>query len=225
MSVTLTADQLRRSLPIKVRSSINDNIIATINKVMKEPDLKENFRDNIIGFASVLNDGKYKLVSYLNAVKYVSHKLMGSTNVLAYEKTFPSKFQRWVNEGMSDKTISSYVAGFNKTKLVQAVWEQTLISTHVLNSDIHQKAIMKLASLMNDDEVSPKVQCDAADRLLVHLKVPETVAIKVDVGVENKSIDALNNTMRKLVEAQKSSIIDGTATVKQTAHSKLVINN
>jgi len=81
--------------------------VETINSLSADPMLREAFRDNLISYTGVLQDGKYKVTDYINAVKYVSYKLLGASNSEAYQKTFPDRWQRLVDEGADSKTISS----------------------------------------------------------------------------------------------------------------------
>ena len=73
----LTKEQLAGALPDKrFRKHLTDEVIDIINS---EPDseLRRVFRDNALTYASVLTTGRYSLAAYINAVKFVSLKLMG----------------------------------------------------------------------------------------------------------------------------------------------------
>jgi len=175
-----------------------------------------------------MQDGKYKIQSYIDAVRYVSHKLMGSSNVEAYTKTFPNRYQRVVNENKHlepeaiGKILSSYVAAYNKTKLVVKVFEQTLVPSHILNADMYQKALNRQAYLMTHAN-SEKVQSDAANSLLTHLKMPEVNKIELDIGLkQDKSIDMLREATLALVKQQQESIKRGESTAKDIAHSNII---
>jgi len=219
----LTQEMFVRVLPKKIKTKVTSEMVSNINALLIDPALRENFRDNLLSYTGVMADGKYKLQGYIDAVKYVSCKLLGASNVEAYTKTFPHRFQRLVNEGADDKTISSYVAGYNKTQLVNKVLEQTLVPMHVLNQDLYQRALNKQASLMINAK-SEKVQTDAANSLLTHLKAPETQKIELDIGVKgDKSIDELRETTLALVSQQKKMIESGMMNVKEVAHSKLAV--
>jgi hypothetical protein len=146
----LTKDQFLKVLPKDVRSRVSDEVIDGINKLLTEPELRENFRDNLLSYAGVMADGRYKLQGYIDACKYVSYKLLGSSTLEAYAKTFPDRYQRLLDENTDNSSIAAYAAGFNKTQLVNKIWEQTLIPTHVLNADVFQKAINVQAYLMNN---------------------------------------------------------------------------
>jgi len=218
----VTKDQLLRTLPKQVRSNLTDEILDSLNKSITDPNFREVYRENLLGFTSVIQDGKYKLQSYIDAVKYVTYKFTGSKDIEAYAKTFPDRYQRLVEEGASSKTISSYAATYKKTQLVQKIFEQNMIPVHIFNADIFQKAINVQAQLMVSAN-SEKVRSDAANSLLSHLKPPEIKKIELDVGIkQDKSLDDLREATRELVEIQKRQLEAKTITPKDVAHSKLI---
>jgi hypothetical protein len=222
MSDLITKEQLARAMPSHVKTRITDELTNGINKLLVSTELRENFRDNILGFTSVMADGKYKIYDYINAVKYVSYKLLGNSNIEAYVKTFPERYERYVSEGSDEKTISAYVSAYNKNKLVNLIYEQTLVPTHVLNADIYQKAINTQAYLMMHAK-SEKVRSDAANSLLSHLKRPETQKIELDIGVkEDKSIDELRRATMELAIQQRKMIESGMYDAREIAHSKII---
>lgn len=223
MAEKLTEEQFKRALPKQVKKSVTPELINGINKLLAEPGMRENMRENLLSYTGVMADGRYKIGSYIAAVKYVSYKLLGASNIEAYTKTFPDRFQRLIDENIDNKTISSYATAYNKTQLVCKIMEQTLVPTHVLNADLHQKAINVQAALMVSAD-SEKVRCDAANSLLTHLKQPEVSKVELDVSVKaDKSIDELHATTKKLAQMQQNMINNGQLTVDDAARSKLVI--
>jgi len=224
----LTIEQFHRVLPKQVKAKLTPEMIKNINGVISDPGIRDNYRDNLLSYTNVMQDGKYKIQSYIDAVRYVSHKLMGSSNVEAYTKTFPVRYQRVVNENKHlepeaiGKILSSYVAAYNKTKLVVKVFEQTLVPSHILNADMYQKALNRQAYLMTHAN-SEKVQSDAANSLLTHLKMPEVNKIELDIGVkQDKSIDMLREATLALAKQQQAAINRGDMTAHDVAHSSII---
>lgn len=223
MSV-LTVEQFKEVLPDKFKKSVNQELIDKINNTLSDPELYEAYRDNLLSYTKVMAEGKYKISNYIDAVRYVSFKLMGCTNIEAYTKTFPDKYQRFVQQGVEPKDIASYVTAYNKSKLVNAIFEQTLIPSYVLNQDLYQKALNVQAELMVNAR-SEKVRSDAANSLLSHLKMPETQKVELDIGVkEDGSIKALRETTLALARQQRLMLESGAMNAKQVAHSTLVID-
>ena len=112
-----TKQQLKEALPPTVHKSINDQVLDDLNAVLTDPDMRDAFRDNMLSYNKVLSEGRFKLSDYMNAVMYVSYKVMGHSNVDSYAKVFPAKMQGWLQLGKSPKDISAHVAGYNNNKL------------------------------------------------------------------------------------------------------------
>jgi hypothetical protein len=219
----LTPEMFSAALPEKMRKNISQKLINEVNNILSDPDEYEAYRDNLISYTSVMQDGKYKIESYLDAVRYVTFKLMGHTDKDAFMKTFPVKWQRWIAQGMLSKDMASYVTAYHKGKLVNAIMAQTLVPTYVLNADLHQKALNVQAELMLDPNVSPKVRSDAANSLLTHLKAPETQKIELNVGTNvNDEIKQMSKVMIELAAAQKLAIQSGQMRAQEVAHSKII---
>ena len=223
MAHDITMEQFQKVLPAKVRKTINPVIIDGINKAISDPAMRENYRDNLLGYVNVMMDGRFKIQSYIDAVRYVSYKLMGDSNIKAYTKAFPDRYQAHVVSGTSDKDIASYITAYNKNKLVNLIFEQTLVPSHVLNADMYQKALNVQAALMTDDKISPKVRSDAANSILTHLKRPETQQVELNIGIkEDQSIIDLRQATLELVKKQKESLSLGALNAQEVAHSNIV---
>lgn len=219
----LTVEQFKQVLPEKVKRSVNQELIDQINTTLSDPDMYEAYRDNLLSYTSVMADGRFKMSNYIEAVKYVSHKLMGATNIDAYIKTFPDKHNRFVASGVTPKDIASYVTAYNKSKLVNLIFEQTLIPSYVLNQDLYQRALNVQADLMISSK-SDKVRCDAANSLLTHLKMPETQKVELAIGVsEDSSIAALRASTLALSRQQRLMVESGSMNAQEVAHSRLTV--
>lgn len=218
----LTMEELRKTLPEKMSKTVNQDLLDSINKVLDTPELFETYRDNFTSYTSVLNDGRFKIMDYVNAVKYCSHKLMGCTNLEAFIKTFPDRYNSYLANGTSSKDIASYITAYNKNKLVNSIMEQSLIPSWVLNQDLYQKAINIQAELMVSAN-SEKVRSDAANSLLNHLRPPEVSKVELSVGLKKDSaMEDLKNTLTELALKQQQFIGAGVTQIKDVAQQKLV---
>lgn len=218
----LSTEVFQRAMPKQFRGKINQDVIDSINTTFKDPTLMEQYRDNLLSYTHVMKDGKFKMEQYIDAVRYVGFKLMGNTNIEAYTKTFPARYAYYLSNKTSPKDIASYVTSYNKNKLVNLIYEQTLVPTHILNADMYQKAINVQAELMMDDDVSPKVRSDAANSLLTHLKAPET-KMEIDVTIKQDStLSDLRATTEKLVQQQHALLTSGKVDAKFIAQSDLI---
>ena len=222
MSAPIGFDQLKKVLPKTLQRNLTQEMVDKFNGVICNEHERDMYRENLLSYTGVMKEGKYKIQSYMEAVRYVSHKLLGDTNIAAYIKCFPERHAKMVANKLPDKDIASAIHAYNKNQLVNKILEQTLIPSHVLNADLYQKALNTQAALMIGAN-SEKVRCDAANSLLQHLKAPEVQKIELDIGLkEDSAVNALRQTTLELVAQQKKMIQAGAMTVEQIAHSKVV---
>lgn len=220
--MTITLEVLKKALPDKYKNTVNEELLTTINDTLNDPELLETYRDNFISYMNVLNDGRYKVTDYLNAVKYVTQKLMGNNSTDSYIKTFPDRYQNMLLKGLSSKDMSSIISVYNKSKLVNAIMEQSLIPSWIINQDLYQKAINTQADLMMTAQ-SEKVRSDAANSLLIHLKPPEIKKVELDIGLKKgNEIDQLREITVQLASQQRQMIANRVVSAKDVAEVKLL---
>lgn len=219
--MSLTLEEFRQALPDKMKKSINQQLIDQVNTTLSNPEEYENYRNNLVGYASVMRDGKFKIDQYLDAVRYISFKLLGATNIEAYMKAFPDKYNKFIADGVSAKDISSYVSAYNKGKLVNLIFEQTIIPTHVLNQDMYQRALNE-QMVLGLTAKSEKVRADALNSVMTQLRPPETKKFELDVNVkEDQTMNVLKNSMMELVAEQRRALQAGVINAQEIAHQRL----
>jgi len=219
----ITKRQFTEALPKHRRKYVNQDIVDQINGVLSDPALMDAYADNIIMYTSVMQEGRFKVADYIKAVQYVSCKLLGASNKVAWKNCFPARYQHYLDIQMEERHIDSVVSAYNRGMLVNKIYEQTLIPAHIYNQGTYQKAINKLAELMMYAK-SEKVQSDSAARLVEALKVPETQKIELDLNVKaDNSINELRESTLQLVAQQRQMLTAGAMSPKQVAHSKLAI--
>lgn len=220
MTATLLTElELRTALPPALKSAATPELLAKVNAIVNDPLELEAIRDNFVTYAGVLADGKYKMDDYLSAVKYVSYKLMGNSNQDAWAKTFPQRHAAMVAAGKSSKEMSSHVAMYNKGKLVNAIMEQSIIPTWVLNQDKFQDAINIQYDLAQNAQ-SEKVRSDAANSLMTHLAKPKDVGgIQLNIDtVGGKTMDQLRDTLNQMSGVARQLIGEGVDIKAIAAH-------
>lgn len=216
----ITLDMVVHALPPNLKNSASQALVDTLNKVDKDPEIAAAIRDNFLSYTKVLGEGRFKTEDYLNAVKYVSFKLMGYSNKDAYFRTFPQRHQSLVAAGASSKDISAYVSMYSKGKLVNLILEQTLVPSWVLNQDLYQKSINKLASLMNTAR-SEFVQAQCANSLATLLTKPKEAGplVSINMTSENSGVNELRDMLGDLARKQKELIEQGVSTKEIAAQS------
>ncbi len=210
--MTLTVAEVAKALPTTLKTAATQQMVDKINGIVTDPEMAQNVRDNFIGYIAVLRDGKFKVDDYLNAVVYVGFKLMGYTNQDAYEKTFPDRMSKHILGGSSKKDISAYVSAYARGKLVNLIYEQSMIPTWVLKQDAFQEAINTQVNIMRTSP-SDLARTQAANSVLTHLKKPEVKEFQISMEQkENSGMRELRDQMRQLAEAQLGAIEGGTPT-------------
>ena len=224
MSNQLTEEQFKQVLPKQMQRQVNPVLINEVNTILAHnPEAMESYRDNLISYTYIMKEGKFKLSQYLDAVRYVTFKLGGSTNRDAYIRTFPDRYQKFIANGTDEKDIASYITSYNKNKLVNLIWAQTITPDYIINHDVRQRAINKLAWLMDNAE-SQKVQSDSAGKLLTELKPPETTKVELEVSNKEDSVIAsLREATERMVAQQQQSLQAKVVNPKDIAEQSLVI--
>ena len=218
----LSIDQFKRCLPSNLKGNVTEEIVERFNEVLNDPIAREAIADNLLGFTNVISQGKFKLESYLYAVKYVTYKAMGDTNIQAYRKTYPQRVQDLIDKGTPDKDINSMVSAYNKSKLVTLLFEAMMIPTYILNQDVFQEAINVQRKLMLDPTVKPLVRCQAAKALMDTLKPPEVKQMELAVSVkETDTVTELRKATTELARAQIDALRKG-GSLEAILNSKIV---
>ena len=209
----ITKQQVQSAVPAKLKLSVTQDLVDKVNNISSDPIHAENIRENFISYTRILQEGKYKIEDYMNAVAYVTYKLMGYTNQDSYFKTFPHRHAALVARGATRKDISTYVAAFNKNKLVNLILEQSMIPIHILNQDAVQRAINTQIEIMTDSDVSAVARTQAANSLLTHLAKPKEAAqFQLNIGsTESSALKDLEGAISELAKQQKMMIESGTS--------------
>jgi len=217
----LTKEMLAGALPDKrFRKHITSEVVAVIN-AEPDSDLRRVFRDNTLSYASVMTTGKHSLAAYVNAVKFVSYKMLGDKSSTAYSKVFPDRYQNLVDKGSTGSYIASFADNYGKTSLVVKIMEQTMVPTHILNAGLYQAAINVQADLMVNAK-SELVKQKAAESLITNLKAPDAAKLEIDISVNNDILDNLKQVTGELAERQLKMIMGGQVTAKEVAHSEII---
>ena len=217
----LTVPEVLSIVPRQHKSKITQEFIDTLNGMVKDPTMAEVYQKNVITYADVLRDGRFKLTDYFNAVMYVSYKMMGLGNLAAYQKVFPDKCKDMVARNMPQKDMQAYAAMFNKNKLVTLIYEQTLIPDHIMYASVRHRAIAAQANLLNSS--NEHVVQKAADSLMNHLKAPESAKISIEMGTKDTGVIAdLTTALNSLAKQQSAAITLGSHSVKEIAHSRII---
>jgi hypothetical protein len=200
----------------------SDELLNTLNSI--ETDDADLVRENWLTHASVLREGNYTLDQYTTAIKYVSLKQMGHTNQSAYSIALADRYTEMCARGYDDRRLSSHISAYHKGALVQKILAQSVVPLHLLFQDEQFKAVHRLATIMTDPNASFKVQVDAANALLTHVKKPESA--KVQLEVSHKPQDGMNELVTMMQEVAKKQLnaLQSGANVRDVANLPVTID-
>lgn len=208
-------ESIKKLVPKAQRTLITEDFVDRLEASMKDSVVAEEFKDNFITYLNVLSKGKYKMDDYINAVKYISFKLLGYSNINAYAATFPERYQRLVDE---KQQIDAFVSMYNKNKLVIQIYEQTMVPSHVLNAPLHQEALNTLAGMIRDEDVGGMTKVKACEAILAYTKQPEVIKGELTIGIEQSdTINDLREVTENLASAYKNLLENKSTSLKDIA--------
>lgn len=217
----LALDAVKKLVPKAQRCLLSQEYLDKIEASVKDSAIAEEFKDNFITYLNVLSKGKYKMEDYIAAIKYISFKLLGYTNIDAYAATFPERYQRL--KDTNQENIDAYVAMYNKGKLVMQIYEQTMVPTYVLNAPLHQEALNELAKMIHDPSVRGMVKVKACEAILSHTKQPEVVKGELTIGLEQQdTIADLREVTERLADTYRMTLEKNVKSLKEIAEAQII---
>lgn len=220
----LTMNQVKESLPVNFRNNITQDMVNQLNTLSTDPHEARIIRDNVITFAQVLQEGRFKFGEYVKAAMYVSYKLMGMSNLESYKKTFPDRYADMVKTNKPSKDVASIVSAYNKGLIVTKITERSIVPSWVLNQDIFQKALETQHDIMTDLNAPFRDRVAAANSLIMALKKPDVLKAELEVTIKNDDgMKALEERLNALSKKQLEILeMDPNMTAQDIAEMVLV---
>ena len=217
---SISFKEFRKQIPKEKRHLLTEEIFEEIKKL---EDDSIDLRESLLTYTDVLTTGKFSILNYAKACKFVALLNMGKTAHDAYIIVFPERYKRWMEIKYPLKEQYAEVTGYKNRKLVTEIMKRTLIPTNVLNQDKLQSAINVLADLMMNAK-SEMVRQKSAETLLKELKVEEKEnKLELDINIKkDESLNQLEATLSKLAEQQVKAIESGAANPKQIAEMDII---
>ena len=197
--VHVTVENLKQTFPGK-RSTITQDTADMINESMADPMFNgEDFLVQMNTFRNVMDDNSSSIREYVNALKFCAYLEAENDNYTeAYKRARCA--DEFVLERMDAPTDSAqyreltYAASrYRKGKLVKQILTQSDMPLYLMFQGARFEAVSQLAKEMINAPYS-KDRITAADKLLTHVKPPET-ALQVDMNIGMTS-DAKDVTMQ-----------------------------
>lgn len=197
MDINKKIELFIKSLPKKRQKLIKDDDIEYLKQILSEPVGSEIFQD-LISYPKVLEEGKYSVREYINAVRFVSYQMMGYGVTESYLKVFPEKY--------GHQYLDRYASKYNKSKLVLEIRKLASVPLYLTHHHILQKAIKKQVELMENAR-SEMVQHQAAKTLMEYLAPPKENQLQLDVTIKkDDSLKQLEEALYKFAEKQVEMI-------------------
>ncbi len=229
----MTIEELKAAVPKHQRGMITERIVNVFNQLESEEgeDFAEHYKQNFIGLSHILKSSNYSITDYINAVKFISYKLLENSDIDSYQMTFPERYARllskWQEEGMTEeeireRKISPYVSAYKRNDIVKNLMEQALMPSRILNAPYFQQALNVQLDLMYNAR-SEMVKLGAAESVLKYTAPNESTKIELEVGVKGQDeVQALRDEMMRLASQQQLAIQSGINTSLEIAESKLL---
>lgn len=220
--MALTAAEIKSALPPHLHTAVNQQFVDKLNNIASDPLVAEEFEKNFVSYGKVLLEGRFKTDDYMNAVSYVTYKMLGHNNQDAFALTFPDRIRNMTAKGYDKKQISSYVAAYHKGQLVTAILQQTIVPAWVLHQTKFHDAVGALHEILTDTGALNKDRVAAADSLMKHLTPPVAKEVNINLGVQESSgMAELRNEILRVAEQQQQLVMEGFS-VKAIAEAPLI---
>ena len=220
MSRKLELAVVKKLLPKSHATMLTQDFLDRIEASVSNSEIAEQFKENFVTYLNVLKGGKYSMDDYTNAVKYVTFKILGYTNKDAYISTFPERYARLQRNG---QVVDPYAQAYNNNKLVNQIYEQTMVPTYILNAPLHQEALSELARMIRDPGIRGMTKVKACEAILNYTKPPEIAKAEITIGMEQQeTISELREVTEGLAAVLQQSIKEGSQSLKEVAHRKII---
>ena len=220
MSRKLELAVVKKLLPKQHATMLTQEFLDRIEAAVGDSEIAEQFKENFVSYINVLKGGKYSMDDYINAIKYISFKLLGYTNKDAYISTFPDRYARLVK---NNQNVDCFVQAYNKGKIVNQIYEQTMVPTYILNAPLHQEALSELAKMIRDPGVRGMTKVKACEAILNYTKPPEVAKAEIKIDMEQQeTISELREVTEGLAAVLQQSIKEGAQSLKEVTHKKII---
>lgn len=200
-----------------------DTVKLAVKEIMDVHDDPEAYQDRLVGWVNVMKMGKYKVKDYVKAVHYCTLRSMELSMLNAYKQTFPDRCYKIVDGKevkKPDGTLRALCSIYDKTDMVQKILAQMQIPLHIMMMSEQVKMARKLAELAMTAD-SERVQMEAADRLLTHIKSPEVAKVELDVSFKgDEVIQNISNALDTFAQIAHDRMKQGTITATQVIEHK-----
>lgn len=185
-----------------------------------DPEVRDDYKQNLITYAYVQRTKSYNMEAYLKAVKFITLKRFLNNATEAFRLTFPERIAKYEAEGKdSRRYVATRASGYNRSVLVSTIEEQSATALWITKQDQAHEMLDELYDIAKHGE-SEFVRMQAADKFLSHVKIPETAKAEITVTAELNPLAELYTATAGLAAAQQGAITKKLFTVDDHAKAK-----
>lgn len=219
-------DIINRDFIVEVpkKDSRGREVIGTDGKPeMRKIDYTDVFNDTFMTYARIIEEGKYSIGDYVNAVKFVTMLNMKSTVYVAWKNTFPDKYKDKVAKGLTKADIEIFAYQYKGSQLVRKLLEVMTVPVYIVNAGLFQESLNTLRNIMIDPGKPAVARVSAGRAILEFTKQPEVKKMQLDVSyTETDEIKALTEATNRLAEAQLKAISEEKITLKEIIEGDII---
>lgn len=202
------------------KNTLTDEELSTINNSEDKTYRQEVIR-NMGSYRSVLKEGKYTVVDYINATRFVTFITMNYSKRDSYTKVFPDRAVNLrlsypdVTEKEYLQILSSRAASYSHGKLISSIMQLAILPSHLLYRDVYHEAMAHQLDIMHNSK-SDMVAQKAGQFLIEHLSPPEE-------ETETKNINS--NYLSELIKLNNTYAQNTLKSIKEGKNTIEDINN
>lgn len=197
--------EIKPLVPRKVGNSLTPVLVNRLNTADADPFIQETIENIFRGYVGLLSEFNYGIEEYIDASIFVGYKFHGFTNLDAFKRTFPQKYNNYILNGTDSTQIAAIASGYSKRGVVSKLIEQSMSKMWVLNMDNYQKAIDVQVELMQNAK-SEKVRCDAANSVLTHLGKPKDTITNNHINIDLREHTGLADLKDELADLAQQQL-------------------
>lgn len=183
----LSLEEARSFVPRKFRSQITENFLDQMEQVIGDGEQARCVRENFISYSKVLQDcgPNVGILDYLNAVRFITFKIMGYSIEESWRRVFPHKVEKLIKE-CKESHICKYSNIFNKSQIVNKIYSQTIIPSYILHHDMYEETLYTLNDMLNNGELRGMAKVKAAKTILKHTNPSKVTKLKITDNKKTK---------------------------------------
>ena len=217
----ITDDMIRQALPESFLKKSKKNIFDDIRKELCGHPLSEIYIDNFMSAGvAVKNTHAWTIHKYCKAVKFLTHKFLGRTDLDAWICAFPEKYEELLENKKHLRFYESYANYFARSDVVHDIIETMIKPPHVAHYHLYHESIVMLGKKMRESS-SDRIVIDAAIALANILAPPPDSNVNINVNVSNPELESLKAGLSDLAKQQIDMIKNKEISVKDVALMKV----